>query len=341
MPVPSWVRPRAPSTRWKRSNRRGSLVGGDAGPGVADGAAPPNRRRRERETAIVALEGELEGVGEEVEDDLLPHVAVDVDRLGQRRAVHDQLQPRPLHGGAENGGQLGREGGQVGRLVGRLDAAGLDAREVEQRVDQLEQAQAVAVDDGQPLAVVGPAGRPASASTSSSGPSMQRQRRAELVADVAEEGRLGAVELGQRLGARALLLVGLGVGQGRGDLPGDEVEEGAVLVVEGPARTDAGDQKRRRPGAARRRDRQDQGVPAAGRARRRRAGGRIDRPGPPPGRPGRFQRHRPAAMPRMARPPGADATRLAPFPPARRGRRPDSSPAAHNRRAWPAASSSR
>ena len=38
---------------------------------------------------------------------------------------------------------------------------------------------------------------------------MQRQRRAELVADVGEERRLGAVELGQRLGPLLLLLVGL------------------------------------------------------------------------------------------------------------------------------------
>ena len=36
-------------------------------------------------TAIAALEGELEGVGEEVEDDLLPHVAIDVHGLGGRR----------------------------------------------------------------------------------------------------------------------------------------------------------------------------------------------------------------------------------------------------------------
>ena len=40
----------------------------------------------------------------------------------------------------------------------------------------------------------------------------QRQRRAEFVADVGEKGRLGAVDLGQRLGAAALLLVRLRVG---------------------------------------------------------------------------------------------------------------------------------
>jgi hypothetical protein len=39
-------------------------------------------------------------------------------------------------------------------------------------------------------------------------PEHQCQRRAELVADIGEEKRLGAVDLGQRLGALALLLVG-------------------------------------------------------------------------------------------------------------------------------------
>ena len=34
---------------------------------------------------------------------------------------------------------------QIGRLVARLDAPGLDAGEVEQRVDELQQPQAVAV----------------------------------------------------------------------------------------------------------------------------------------------------------------------------------------------------
>ena len=258
MPVPSWVRPRA-AHPVEALEQVGQLVGGDAGPGVADG-----QLRRTAGAANADLdrpvESELEGVGKEVEDDLFPHVAVHVNRLGQRGAVHDQAQARPLHGGAEKGGQLGREGGQVGRLVGRLDAAGLDAREVEQRVDQLEQAEAVAVNGGQRLAVVGPgAVRPPKHFFQR--PQQQGQRRAELVADVAEKGRLGPVQLGQRLRAAPRLFVGLGVGQGRGDLPGDEVVEGAVLGVEGPARTDGGDQKRRRPGAARRRDRQDQGGP--------------------------------------------------------------------------------
>ena len=101
----------------------------------------------------LTLEGELEGVGEQVEDDLLPHVAVDIDRLGQRRAVDDEPQPGPLDGRAEDARQFGGQGRQIGRLVSRLDAAGLDAREIQQRVDQLQQAQPVAVGDLQPLAL--------------------------------------------------------------------------------------------------------------------------------------------------------------------------------------------
>ena len=56
-------------------------------------------------------------------------------------------------------------------------------------------------------------------------PEHQRERRAELVADVAEEGGLRAIELGERLGAPALFLVGLRVGDARADLARDEVEE--------------------------------------------------------------------------------------------------------------------
>ena len=37
-----------------------------------------------------AVEGELQGVGQQVEDHLLPHVAVEVDGFVQRRAVHDR-----------------------------------------------------------------------------------------------------------------------------------------------------------------------------------------------------------------------------------------------------------
>src|SRR5260370_21998597 len=48
-----------------------------------------------------ALESMLEGVGDEVEDNFLPHLRIDVDRLGQRRAVNRQDQASLFHCGAE------------------------------------------------------------------------------------------------------------------------------------------------------------------------------------------------------------------------------------------------
>ena len=60
----------------------------------------------------------------------------------------------------------------------------------------------------------------------------QRQRCAELVTDIAEKCRLRPIELGQCLGAIALVLVGAGVGERGAELIRHQVNKGAVLVVE-------------------------------------------------------------------------------------------------------------
>jgi hypothetical protein len=49
------------------------------------------------------------------------------------------------------------------------------------------------------------------------------------VADVAEEGGLGAVELGELLGPLALGLVGPRLGDRAGDVAGDQAHEAAVV----------------------------------------------------------------------------------------------------------------
>ena len=73
----------------------------------------------------------------------------------------------------------------------------------------------------------------------------QGQRGAEFVADVGEERGLGAIEFRERLGAPPLFLIGMGVADRRADLPGDQIEEAAIAVVEEAKRIEAGDQDAR------------------------------------------------------------------------------------------------
>jgi hypothetical protein len=121
----------------------------------------------------------------------------------------------------------------------KLDArsAVTTARSV-QRVDQLQQAQCVAVRGFDVGALVAGERR---GEHGLQRPQDQRQRRAEFVADVGEERGLGAVQLRQRLGAAARFGVGVGAGDAGGDLAGDEGEEPVVGGVERAKRIDRGD----------------------------------------------------------------------------------------------------
>ncbi len=91
------------------------------------------------------MERELEGIGEKIEHDLLPHIDVHVDGLRQRQAVDSISEASAFHGGAEYAGQLGGAGGEVHRAVEGLNAPGFNAREVEQRIDELRR-ESVAMD---------------------------------------------------------------------------------------------------------------------------------------------------------------------------------------------------
>ena len=206
-----------------RHFRRGDTAAGIADPQHGVATLGPQRH------ADGAVEGELQGVAEQVEDDLLPHLPVDVDRGGQLGAVHLEGQAGPVHRRAEDAGQVGGEGGQVDRLVAGLHAAGLDPREVQQRVDELAQPQAVALDDLELLA--GARVLRGRVLRGQPGPELlhrahdQGERGAELVADVGEERGLGPVQLGQLLGAPLLDLVGHRAVDQRRGLLGDQAEE--------------------------------------------------------------------------------------------------------------------
>src|SRR5262245_65635530 len=68
----------------------------------------------------------------------------------------------------------------------------------------------------------------------------KRQRRPELVTDVAEERCLGSIELGQSVGSLARRLMGLRLCDGSPDVTGDEVEERLVCRIQYAPRASPG-----------------------------------------------------------------------------------------------------
>ena len=214
-----------------------ALANPDAGvpDGELDGLAGPAEGEGDG-----ALEGEFERVGEEVEDNLLPHFAVHVDGVAERRAIDGEGEAGALDGGAEDAGEAGGEAGEVDGLVAGLDASRFDAGEIEEVVDELEKALGVAVDEIEFLA--GDGGVLASEQLFE-GAKHEGEGSPKLMAHVAEEGGFGAVELGQGLGAAALVLVCFGFGDGGGDLGAGELEKSAVGVVQPLPGAHAGDQK--------------------------------------------------------------------------------------------------
>src|SRR5690242_346018 len=156
----------------------------------------------------LAVKRKFEGVREQIEDGLLPHVAINKDRFRQWRAIDGKTQSRPLYRLAECIREIGGEGGKVCRLIGGQDAACFDTREIKQGVDQLEQAQRVAAHDLQLCAMLFRQRMLMIGQNVVDWPQQQRERGAKLVADIAEKGGFCTIKLGQFFGLPASLLVG-------------------------------------------------------------------------------------------------------------------------------------
>ncbi len=237
------------------------FAGRDAGAGVAhrdvDRLAVGGRTHVDRD---LALEGELQGIREKVEDNLLPHVAIDMDGGRQRLAIDAEAKAGAVDGRAERRGQLGGEGTEIHCRKARLRLAGLDAGKIEQGVDELQQPHAVAVGDADQLAVVGTHFVAGLGQDLLQRAQHQGERGAEFMADVGEERRLRPVDLGQGLGPPALSFIGFGIGDGRCDLSGDEIEKARIVVVEQAEGVEAGDDEARPARLAAGRDRQDDRV---------------------------------------------------------------------------------
>ncbi len=261
--------PASPSTRWNRSNRRGSSVGGDADAGVARPRAAPRRARRAgarrsrpASVNLNAFESRLRTI--------FSHMSRSTyTRLVERRAVDAEREAGPLRSPS---GTCWR-----GRASARPDRS------------------------ARTLACT----RPASMREKSSSELTSRSRRRALRCTSSRRSRAacGRLRVGDRCRAagpsisvsgvrnswltfeknavlarsssasasarRRSALVGLRVADRRRDLAGDQIEERAVVVVERPARADAGDEETGEAvsGAL---ERQQQRALRRGRARRRR-----------------------------------------------------------------------
>ena len=102
------------------------LVFGNAGSGIFHFEQRPLVPCRNRHDDA-PLQGELERVRNKVEDDLLPHVAIDMDGPGIVVAVDLEVEPRPFHGRSERAGQIRRDGAEIDRLEPRAHASRFDS----------------------------------------------------------------------------------------------------------------------------------------------------------------------------------------------------------------------
>src|SRR5581483_550389 len=129
--------------------------------------------------------------------------------------------------------------GQTGELSGAvagLGASGFEAREVEQGVDQFQQAQCAALNHGKLLGFVAREITGRLTQKLLERAEHQGERGAKFMADIAEEKSLGAVDRSQRIIALPLQLKGSRFGQACAELTGHHGVEGAIVLVQVLAR---------------------------------------------------------------------------------------------------------
>ena len=212
---------RAFLTRWKRSKMRGNSSAGNAALPVSHDQFH-DLAHRARPTAITPARANFESVRQQVQDDL------STDRgprrpapaaAGSPQSIATRLARRRVE-------VAGQPAVSAARSVGSWTActrAGLDAGEIQQAVDQLEQAQAVAVRQLQSFPP-----RELAARRRRRVIFQRRQQQGQWGAEpwltLLKKGGLGAVDLGQRLGALAFRFMGDGVGDDGRDGGGQQFE---------------------------------------------------------------------------------------------------------------------
>ena len=206
-----------------------------------------------------AIEGEFECIRQQIENHFFPHVAVDVNRLGQRLAIDREPQACSLDGRTEVRGQFRGKGGKFDGLKVGLRAAGFDAREIQQGIDQLQQPYAVAMGHPYQFAMFAQGVNIRPAQDILERTEHQGKRGTKLVTDVGKKSGFRTIEFCQGLRAALGLLVRLGVGESGRDLSCDQIDESQIGIVHAAKRIDPGDQKARRRLASLLSDRRDDG----------------------------------------------------------------------------------
>ena len=182
-------------------------------------------------------------VRQQVENDLLPHLAIGVHGLRRMAAIDDETQSCALHRRAEVGGKIFGQRSKIHRLERCLHAAGFDAREIQQTVDEFLQPQSVPVYEFEQLATLAPRAFRRCREKFFHRTQHQGERRAQFMADVREEGGLGTVDLGKCFSAAAFRFPRARVAQRGCYLTGEQIDEAAVPGVETPVRIDARDEE--------------------------------------------------------------------------------------------------
>src|SRR5580704_14410908 len=210
------------------------LMRRDAGSRVAHGKLRACSVEREAERdADFTCESIFERIGEQIEDDLLPHITIDVSRFRQGPAINHEAKPGLVHRRTKGAGEFRTVTGEVGWLVHSIEATRFNSREVEQRVDESQQAKSVAMDQLDFVARGGDlAGAAVTPEQIFQWAQHQGERRTKLVAGVGKERGLGPVDLSERLGALLFFFVSANVGQAGGNLPSQQIDESAIVVVD-------------------------------------------------------------------------------------------------------------
>ena len=91
------------------------------------------------EISISPLRSKLESVRQQVEDNLLPQLAVYINRLVNSGAVNDEVEACPVHGGTKDTRKFSCQLGKIGWLVGCLKTSSFYPGEIQKCIDELKQ----------------------------------------------------------------------------------------------------------------------------------------------------------------------------------------------------------